>query len=133
MPLNFHPDPGTIITCNFEGLIKPEMIKCRPVVTISPRKRKGDGLCIIVPLSTTAPSEIMPWHWLLKLDEPLSPAWPEMEIWVKCDMVYTFRLERLDRFHKRISDKRIHYTKQVKPLDLNGIRNCIGKYIGILR
>ena len=44
MPLTFHPDPGTLLVCNFDtGFIPPEMVKRRLVVVISPRLRKRDN------------------------------------------------------------------------------------------
>jgi uncharacterized protein YifN (PemK superfamily) len=43
--LKFHPEPGTILICDYStGFKKPEMVKKRPVVTISPRLKRRDGL-----------------------------------------------------------------------------------------
>ncbi|MEI6730857.1 MAG: type II toxin-antitoxin system PemK/MazF family toxin, partial [Pseudomonadota bacterium] len=49
MAIKYHPNPGTVLTCDFSGMIEPEMIKERPVVVISPRLCSRTGLCTIVP------------------------------------------------------------------------------------
>lgn len=62
MPINFHPNPGLILKCDFFGFEVPEMVKTRPVIVISPRARHGANICTIVPLSTTEPKVIQKWH-----------------------------------------------------------------------
>ena len=52
--LKFHPEPGTILICDYStGFRLPEMVKKRPVVTISPRLKRRDGLITVVPLSVS--------------------------------------------------------------------------------
>jgi len=63
MAIKYHPEIGTIVICDFKGFVKPEMIKRRPAVIISPRIRYRDKLCPIVPLSTTPPNPIMAYHY----------------------------------------------------------------------
>ena len=64
MPLTFHPHPGMVPICGINtGFKAPEMIKRRPVVVISPRPRGLNPLCTIVPLSTTAPNTVEPFHY----------------------------------------------------------------------
>jgi len=53
MSLLYHPKQGAIVICDFKGFVPPEMVKRRPAVIVSPRMRKREGLCTIVPLSTT--------------------------------------------------------------------------------
>jgi uncharacterized protein YifN (PemK superfamily) len=96
MPLTFHPPAGTIVICDFStGFAAPEMVKVRPVVIVSPRFRRRSDLCTVVPLSTTAPDPVEPYHHFL------SPgAYPPAggkPAWVKCDMLATVALTRLDR------------------------------------
>ncbi|MCB2262482.1 MAG: type II toxin-antitoxin system PemK/MazF family toxin, partial [Candidatus Thiosymbion ectosymbiont of Robbea hypermnestra] len=63
MALTFHPRPGMVLICDFNtGFKAPEMIKRRPVVVISPRPRRSNQLCTIVPLSTTVPNPVEPFH-----------------------------------------------------------------------
>jgi mRNA interferase MazF len=50
MSLPYHPKQGTIVICDFKGFVSPEMVKRRPAVIVSPRLRKREGLCTIVPL-----------------------------------------------------------------------------------
>lgn len=63
MALTFHPKPGMALMCDFNtGFVAPEMIKKRPVVVVSPRPRRSNQLCTIVPLSTTRPDPVEPYH-----------------------------------------------------------------------
>jgi uncharacterized protein YifN (PemK superfamily) len=124
MPILFHPNPGTILTCDYTGLKEPEMVKLRPVVIVSPRSRTH-GLVTIAPISTTAPEQALPWHYPLQLSQPLSPSWPELVVWVKCDMLNTLSSERLDRFHMRLGNHRKYYDRRVSDEDLAGIRKAM--------
>ena len=36
MGIQFRLKPGTVLYCDFNGYISPEMLKCRPVVVVSP-------------------------------------------------------------------------------------------------
>jgi uncharacterized protein YifN (PemK superfamily) len=69
------------------------MVKVRPVVVISPRRRSSQ-LVTVVPISSTPPVPAEPWHYLLP-PGTYSPA--RGLVWVKCDMVATVGLKRLDR------------------------------------
>lgn len=80
--------------CDFQGYIAPEMIKRRPVVVLA-RNRRNRQLVTVVPLSTTAPDPMEPWHHRL-VESPLPNA-PGVLCWAKCDMVATVALARLDR------------------------------------
>ncbi len=129
MTINFHPNPGTILKCDFFGFEAPEMIKTRPIIVVSPRARHGANICTIVPLSTTEPKIVQKWHYKLSLTEPISPNWPELTVWVKCNMIYTLNNERFDRFHKKIGDKRNYYVKKIPDKDLSNIRCCIKEFL----
>ena len=131
MAIKYHPNPGTVLTCDFSGMIEPEMIKERPVVVISPRLRSRTGLCTIVPISTTPPSPAMKWHYNLSLNEGFSPKWNETDVWVKCDMIYTMRFERLERFHARVADKRKYYDRKLPDSDIDGIMKCVQAFLGL--
>lgn len=128
MTILFHPNPGTILTCDYSGLREPEMVKQRPVVIVSPRSRHN-GLVTVAPLSTTAPQTILPWHYKLTLTKPLSPAWPGLTMWVKCDMLNTLGIDRLDRFHVRLGEKRKYYDRSVSPEDLAEIRRAVATFL----
>jgi uncharacterized protein YifN (PemK superfamily) len=97
MPLlAFHPDRGAILICHYgppSAFQPPEMLKARPVVVISPRRRLGQ-IVSVVPLSSAAPVQAEPWHRQLSVG-----AYPPARgpMWAKCDMVAAVALGRLDR------------------------------------
>ena len=128
MAIIHHPNPGTILTCDYSGLREPEMVKVRPVVIVSPRSRHN-GLVTVAPISTTAPKIVLPWHYQMGFTKPLSPAWPELTVWVKCDMLNTLHSDRLDRFHMRMGDKRKYYERNLSSDDLIGIRRAIAAFL----
>ena len=53
MAINFNPRPGTVLYCNFEGYVIPEIVKNRPVIVVSPKYLNRKGLYTVVPMSTT--------------------------------------------------------------------------------
>jgi mRNA interferase MazF len=86
MGINWAPEPGTIVRCDFTKFTVPQMTKFRPAVVISPRpQHRSKETCIVVPLSTTKPKFIEDYHLLLSLPEPL-PRGLEKECWVKGDI-----------------------------------------------
>ena len=95
MALKFHPKAGTILICDFEGLKAPEMVKRRPIVVVSPKKLKRQGLATVVPLSTQAPHRVLAFHHELD-PASLPPPLADNQCWAKCDMLYTIRFERLN-------------------------------------
>ena len=122
--LNFYPKPGTLLICDFTGFKAPEMIKTRPVVVISPRRRGGARLCTIVPLSTTVPNPVEPFHH--RMDPRSLPArFRSQDSWAKCDMVYTVALDRLARVRLRIGGKWTEREQQVLAKDLEAIRGGV--------
>ena len=128
--LHYHPDRGTVLVCDFQGLQVPEMVKIRPVVVVSPRpRRKSAGLCTVIPLSTTTPNEIMPYHFKVTLDEVLSPKWDAVELWAKCDMIYTFSMARLDRFYCKQDGKRVFYDRHLSDSEMKGILGGMCAYL----
>ena len=94
-----HLPPGTVVMCNFDGFREPEMVKTRPVVVLSPkRRRKGGGkaLYTVVPLSTVKPDRIEPYHHQMDPQSvPASQRSSGKESWAKCDMVNTVSSDRL--------------------------------------
>jgi uncharacterized protein YifN (PemK superfamily) len=65
------------------------------------------------------------------LDKALAPAWPELSLWVKCDMLNTLATSRLDRFHMRINNARKYYDRRISENELLAIRRCIAAYLAI--
>lgn len=133
MPLTYHPNPGTLVMCDFTtGFRAPEMIKKRPVVIVSPTRRRGGQLYTVVPLSTKAPNPVEGYHH--KMDPASLPqVWSGKENWAKCDVIVTVSLDRLDRIMvgRDYSGKRIYVAPQVLPSDLLAIRKCIIQALGL--
>lgn len=127
-----HPNPGDLLICDFTtGFQKPEMVKKRPVVVISPRPRRSTQLCIVVPLSTSAPNPQMPYHHLLDNDS-LPEYYRKHDNWAKCDMLYTVALDRLDRIMIRDSNgKRQYINYKITSNDLALIRESILHGLGL--
>ncbi|MCC7305056.1 MAG: type II toxin-antitoxin system PemK/MazF family toxin [Alphaproteobacteria bacterium] len=134
MPLQFHPEPGTILVCDFStGFLPPEMVKRRPVVVISPRLRRRDNLCTVVPLSTSEPQHIMPYHHQLEFSPLLPDPWSSPKMWVKCDMISTVSFSRLNLIrNKRVRGQGRTYLKvRVPDADFEQIKQAVLHGLGI--
>lgn len=125
-----HPIQGEIILCNYEGFRPPEMVKSRPVVVVSPRNRKREGLVTVIPLSNTAPDDVMPWHIKIELQAELTAKFKEKIIWAKCDMLNTVAFHRLDRLYSRLPNGRKYYTRHVSDGQLMAINHGVLAYLG---
>ncbi|WP_434624366.1 type II toxin-antitoxin system PemK/MazF family toxin [Azospirillum sp. B2RO_4] len=124
MPITFHPRRGSILICDFDtGFQPPEMIKVRPVVVVSARRRRGPGLCTVVPLSSVEPDPLEPYH------HQLSPiAYPPARgaIWAKCDMAVTVSCARLDRVKVKLPNGQRQYLVYTMPADdMTAIDDCL--------
>ena len=121
--LPFQPKPGTLLMCDFDtGFMPPEMVKKRPVVVISPRRRRSRvPLCTVVPLSSTAPNPVEPFHHRMNL-QSLPVGFHAGESWAKCDMLYTVSLARLDRV--KVGPRR-YLAPQIRADDLAAIRRGV--------
>lgn len=133
MALKFHPRPGTLLICNFDtGFRRPEMVKKRPVVVISPRRRRSSGLCTVVPLSTRVPDTVQRFHHRLETVS-LPPGLRTENTWAKCDMVTTVSMNGLDRVltGRDRDGKRMYVADQVTEEDLSGIREGVMFALGL--
>ena len=97
MAITFHPNPGTVLICDFStGFQPPEMVKRRHVVVVSPRRRHHSGLCLVVPFSTVAPEPVEAFHHIIPVG-----AYPffhlHKDVWAKSDMLTCVAFRRLDR------------------------------------
>jgi mRNA interferase MazF len=123
--LTFHPGPGTILICDFStGFLPPEMVKKRPVVVISPRRRKSPGLVTVVPFSTTPPLPAEPWHHQIA-----AGAYPPAQgkpMWAKADILATVGLGRLDRVRWQGS----YQTLELNPADMAAIIRAVKAALG---
>ena len=127
MAIKFVPQIGTILFCDFSGMIEPEMTKRRPVVVVSPKMKDRWGLCAVVPLSTTPPRPVKSFHYRLQTVPSLPAPYESEWHWVKADMIYTVSFERLRMPSpgKDPSGKRIYDERVVSPEDLAAIQQCL--------
>ncbi len=128
MPLTFHPGAGAIVICDFStGFRAPEMVKVRPVVVISPRRRHGQ-LATVIPLSSTEPVPAEPWHFVVP-PGVYPPARGSM--WAKADLVVTVALDRLDRVLVRdASGQRTYHVFQIGEPNMVELRRAVLAALG---
>ena len=122
MAIQYPPKDGTILLCDFRGIV-PEMVKRRPVVMLASVSTR---LAIVIPLSTTWPDHVLPWHYFLRLPEPLPKPYTCPECWAKGDMIATVSFERLNLpfMGKDKYGKRIYQINQIASSDLEAIRTA---------
>jgi mRNA interferase MazF len=135
VPLLYHPKRGTILICNYDtGFRPPEMVKRRPAVVISPAISSRGELCTIVPLSTTPPDTIRPYHRSIVIDPPLPKPWSTKVVWAKCDMVFAASFQRLDliRTAKVHGQPRQYRMNLLPSVDLNEILAGVLSSVGLL-
>lgn len=133
MAIEFHPQPGTILICDFDGLRDPEMVKRRPVVTVSPRLRNRGRLVSVVPFSTTDPRPVCDYHHRLVVDPPLPTPYDAPAHWIKADMIYTVGFQRLfvPQLKKAADGTRQYDLRLISEEDLLQIRACLLRGIGL--
>lgn len=128
MPLLFHPDAGTICICDFStGFRPPEIVKHRPVIVVSPRRRHAE-LLTVIPLSSVAPRRIESQH--VEVPEGDYPP-ARSEMWAKCDLVQTVGLARCDRVRTTVDGNRIYVTYQASAPFLEAVRHAVGEFLNI--
>jgi uncharacterized protein YifN (PemK superfamily) len=125
MALLYQPRPGEVVMCDFHGYVAPEMIKRRPVVVLA-RNRRNRQLVTVVPLSTTPPDPIDPWHHPLA-GSPLPNA-RGVSCWAKCDMVATVALARLDRCK---AGRGAYVVPKLSGADVAAIRVAVAIALGV--
>ena len=130
--LKYFPGVGAIVICDFSGLEKPEMTKRRLAIVVSPKLNYREGLCTIVPCSTSEPRWKKNYHCQIKLDPPLPPPYDSPDQWVKSDMIYTMALHRLDVPHlkDRQTGQRVRDVRFVTDEELATIRSCVRNGVG---
>lgn len=134
VPINFHPRPGQILMCNFDGLMKPKMVKTRPVLVVSSLKDRAE-LVTIVALSTTPPSPVKPFHLKINRDSmPQTGYFQAKDMWLKGDTIYTLCFQRLDliKMGKRGSDgKRLYFKDRLGRDIMRDTYGCVLHGLGI--
>ena len=116
MPIKYHPNQASLVAVNFDkGFKEPEMVKTRLAVVMSKPIARRVGLCTIVPLSTTPPNHVMPYHGEIDIGFDLPKHW-ERRCWVKGDMITSVGFHRVEliRLGRDRNSKRQYLTR---PLD----------------
>jgi mRNA interferase MazF len=135
MSIRFPVAPGTLLLCDYAmgGFLPPEMVKRRPVVVISPRLPHRDGLCAVVPLSTSPPAKAVTYVVELKLKFALPAPFDSLVVWAKCDMISTVGFRRLDMFRtgRDQNGKRKYLTSKIDPEQLEALRSGVCAGLGI--
>jgi mRNA interferase MazF len=135
MAIRFAVGPGTILLCDYSlgGFRTPEMVKRRPAIVLSPRLPFRDGLCSVVPLSSSPPARLVEYLVQLTLPKPLPAPFEEPACWAKCDMVATVSFERLDLFRteRDQSGKRKYIHPVLEADDLDRVRHGVMAALGL--
>ena len=130
MALKFHPKPGTILMCDFDtGFQVPEMVKNRPVIVLSPKRKRCSGLCTVVAISTREPDEIDNWCYQLPKESiPNLRFYQGKTSWVKGDMVYRVSFNRLNLIKvgkDKNSGNRLYFDQSLEPNQLKHVYSCV--------
>ncbi|PAV00460.1 hypothetical protein CBG25_19335 [Arsenophonus sp. ENCA] len=128
MGLKFQPQVSSVLMCNFKGLIVPEIVKIRPIIVIA-RNRYNNKLVTVVPVSTTEPIPALDHHYELR-ENPI-PGKEHLRCWVKCDMIMTVSIERLDRIKLRTWNGRNYEVPRISDNEMKEIKNSVLHGIGM--
>ncbi|EPG6459742.1 type II toxin-antitoxin system PemK/MazF family toxin, partial [Acinetobacter baumannii] len=119
--LKFQPKANTIVMCDFKGFIVPEMVKNRPALVIK-KNNQNAKLVTILPISTTKPEPMSEMHI------PIAGPIDGKEAWIKCDMLTTVCIERLDRLKIRKDNKNEWVVKSLEDETFELVKKTIAKY-----
>lgn len=131
MALIYHPEPGTILMCDFsEGFKEPEMVKVRPVIVISPKLKRRANLVTVACVSTVEPPTMESYHCEIpRVMLPNTGFFQKKPSWVKGDMVYTVGFHRLNlvKLNTRCpkTGKRLYETRLIGPDKMKEIYSCV--------
>ena len=99
MAIHLPPHPGDILLCDYElgraVRLSQEMTKRRPVVVLSPQRRRTVGPVIVVPLSTSPSAEANELHGRLAAGR-YHFLRSDADSWAKCEFVCSVSARRLD-------------------------------------
>ncbi|RZT05367.1 Uncharacterized protein YifN, PemK superfamily [Duganella sp. CF402] len=134
MKIPFYPEQGTVLVCDFKGFIESEMVKRRPVIVVSPKRKHGPRLVTVIPTSTTAPRPAEKFHFKITFDPPLPDPYSDAEFWIKCDMIYQVSLDRLTlpRIGRDENKRRMYDQRVVSSATLHQIQNGIAMALGLI-
>jgi uncharacterized protein YifN (PemK superfamily) len=109
------------------------MVKRRPCVVLSPELDGRQFLTTIVPLSTTPPREVKPWHTLLSFDPVLPRPFSSPQMWVKGDIVLTVAFHRLRLLNagKEVDGQRVYDIRVLEDNDFARVQACVRAGLGL--
>ncbi|WP_420006682.1 type II toxin-antitoxin system PemK/MazF family toxin [Arenibacterium sp. LLYu02] len=134
MAIQYHPKRGTILVADFDqGFKRPEMVKKRLCVVVSPPIEHRVGLCTVVPLSKSEPHPKTDYHYEFEIQFQLPTFWGNDKRWAKCDMVCAVGFHRLDllRLGKDRNGGRIYQLNTLSSIHMSHISNGILASIGV--
>jgi mRNA interferase MazF len=134
LPLGIHPEVGTVVVCDYTtGFKPPEMVKLRLAVVISPRLKRRNNLCTVVPLSTQDPDPAEEFHRIVTLPQEV-PKYPGLEKWAKCDMLATVGFQRLalpQEERQPFEAVRRYINMRLGDEDIVAVLNCVRRALGM--
>ncbi|PZM11950.1 type II toxin-antitoxin system PemK/MazF family toxin [Rhizobium tubonense] len=96
MALKFPPQLGLVVICDYAtGFRPPEMVKERLAIVVSKRLPNRDGLCTVVPLSTSPSRSEIRYQCQTTLPSEAPPPYQGTIKWAKADMLATVAFDRL--------------------------------------
>ena len=129
LPPGIFPEQRDVWMCDFDGYVRPEMIKHRRVIVVSPRNA-GAGVALVVPVSTTQPRQPRPVHVRLPGDAVYGCFAGTAEVWVKADLVAHVRFDRLSRV--RVNYREIR-TVRISRGDFRLVQSAVLRALGLGR
>ncbi len=95
-------------------------------MVLTPKIAARAQLCTIVPLSTTDPYKVMPYHKRIRIPLELPKEWGDRERWIKGDMVNAVGFHRVDllRLGKNRAGQRIYQTSPLPYEMLKIVQQC---------
>jgi uncharacterized protein YifN (PemK superfamily) len=109
------------------------MVKRRLAVVISPRLKRRNNLCTVVPLSTKEPVPVEEFHHLATLPQEV-PGFEGLQKWAKCDMLATVAFHRLNMPYKQrepYQEARSYINMRLSGEDMAAIMNCVRRALGM--
>lgn len=128
-----HPQPGTIVRVDLsQGFKKPEMVKRRPAVVLSPPLNGRPDLCSIVPLSTQSPRNVEEHHMKIEFDPPLPDPYGAPVKWLKGDIVLTVAFHRLRLlFSGWDQGQRVYDVRVLDAATFSKVQVCVRHGLGL--
>jgi len=109
---------------------KPEMIKCRPVVVLGPKRRDNKHTATVVVLSTKEPKYPQRYHRKIVFEKTLPRPFNKNIMWVKGDMIYTLSIERMERPFKWIRGRPLYKNYFLPNEEFDKVLDCVRSVMG---